>query len=208
MAQFADRMTSLTRTLRTSIQMRNDARQQVHDATADLSKRTQTFMAHVAEQNRTRAEELRESLAAHREECRQKTEDLRGEHRESLEKMRTDMNHMLTETRKSRHDTVNQQVHTFQHARNELALDLREASLAWHGFATGRDHTDTAEARSHTKPTVSVQAEMTPHATPKSRAKPGPTAHAATTTPRGPAKPSRMEPKAGAKARVKPRRGK
>ena len=49
MAEFADRMTSLTRNLRTSIQMRNEARKQIHDATVELSNRNQAFMAHVAD---------------------------------------------------------------------------------------------------------------------------------------------------------------
>jgi hypothetical protein len=152
MAEFADRMNSLTRNLRSSIQMRSEARKHVHDATMELSNRNQAFMAHVADQNRTRAQELRESLAAHREECRQKAEALRAHHQESLGKMRDDLNGMLTETRKMRQDTVHQLFDTFQHARNELALDLREASFAWHTFAAGRDEPPAITAKPREKP--------------------------------------------------------
>jgi len=145
MAEFADRMTSLSRNLRTSIQMRNEACKQVRDATVDLSNRTQAFMTDVTDLHRTRAEELRESLAAHREECRQKADELRKKNHESLDKMRGDLNAMLTATRKTRQDTVNQLCFTFQHARNELALDLREASFAWQAFVAGRDEPDATK---------------------------------------------------------------
>jgi hypothetical protein len=46
---------------------------------------------------------------------------------------------MLSETRKARQDTANELRQTFQHARNELALDLFEASSAWRSFAAGHD---------------------------------------------------------------------
>jgi hypothetical protein len=206
MAEFADRMTSLTGHLRTSIQMRNEARKQVHDAAADLSNRTQAFMAHVTDENRTRAEELRESLAAHREECRQKAHELRAHHQESLEKMRSDMNHVLTETRKTRHDTVNQLFHTFQHARNELALDLREASFAWHAFAADRDEPTAPTSKPRAKPAPSGQAHEPTPTTAKPRAKSSPSVRAMETTAR--AASARTEPAASTKTRSKPRRGK
>jgi dsDNA-specific endonuclease/ATPase MutS2 len=181
MADFADRMTSLTTHLRNSIQMRNEARKQVHDATVELSNRTQAFMAHVTDEHRTRAEELRESLAAHREECRQKAEELRSRNQESLEKMRDDLNGMLSETRKTRQDTVNQLFHSFQHARNELAQDLREASFAWQLFAAGRDEPVAPMTKPHephhhkARATAEAVAEKSPHkepaAGPKGRSK-------------------------------------
>ena len=66
--------------------------------------------------------------------------------------MRDDLNEMLSETRKTRQDTVNQLFQTFQHARNELALDLREASFAWHAFAAGRDEPAAPTAKPREKP--------------------------------------------------------
>jgi len=186
MAEFADRMTSFTKHLRSSIQMRNEARKQVHDATVELSNRTQAFMAHVADEHRTRAEELRESLAAHREECRQKAEELRTKNQESLEKMRGDLNDMLTETRKTRQDTVNELFHSFQHARNELALDLREASFAWQAFAAGRDEPAAPMAKPREKPVHKARAAAVTVAETKPR----------------------TETAAAASPRSKPRRGK
>jgi len=153
MAQFADRMKTFTEHLRASIQTRNDARKQIHAASVDLFNRTQTFMNQVADEHRTRAQELRETLAEQREECRQKAEELRENHQESLQEMRDNLNEMLSETRQTRQDTVNELFHTFQHARNELALDLHEAADAWQAFVAGRDKPFVAG--SHAKPVAS-----------------------------------------------------
>jgi hypothetical protein len=138
MANFADKMNSLTEHLRASTQARNEVTKQIRAASADLLGRAQAFMSQVADENQTRAEELRESLAAHREECRQKADELKTRHQESLEKMRDDLNETLSETRQTREDTVKQLIHTFQHARNELAVDLHEASNVWQAFVAGR----------------------------------------------------------------------
>ncbi len=178
MAEFADRMSSLTGNLHASIAMRREALQQVHDATVELSNRTQAFMSDVADEHRTRAEELREMLFAHREERCQKAEDLRNHNQESLEKMRDDLNHTLTETRKTRQEAVGQLFHSFQHARDELAHDLREASFAWRAFAAGRDEpaaspTKPREERAHKARAAAVSVhEKTPRTEPAAVAKP------------------------------------
>ncbi|MFI5456039.1 MAG: hypothetical protein ACHRXM_11375 [Isosphaerales bacterium] len=177
MAQFADRMKTFTEHLRASIQTRNEARKQIHAASVDLFNRTQAFMSNVADEHRTRAQELRETMAEQREECRQKAADLRENHQESLQQMRGDLNEMLSETRRTRQDTVNELFHTFQHARNELALDLHEASNAWQAFAAGRDkpvvagrHAEPVASRGHAEP-VSVHAERF-HSKPEHGGKP------------------------------------
>jgi dsDNA-specific endonuclease/ATPase MutS2 len=139
MAEFADRMKSFTDHLRTSIHMRNEAIAQVHSSTEDLRSRARAFMDQTADEHRNRAEELHATLAGHREECRQKAADLRENHQESLRKTRTELHRMLSESRKARLDTVNELRHTFEHARNELAMDLREASFAWRAFAARQD---------------------------------------------------------------------
>jgi seryl-tRNA synthetase len=200
MAEFADRMASLTRHLRSSIQMRNEARKQIRDASAELSSRNQAFMAHVAEEHQNRAEELRESLAAHSEERREKAEALRNHNQESLAKMRDDLNNMLSETHKARKDTVDQLFETFQHARNELALDLREASFAWQAFAAGRDE----PAAPKTKSVASAPAKA--HAAPAVPAKKHAKAHTAAVT--FPEKPSRKHAAKTAKPTFNGRKGK
>jgi dsDNA-specific endonuclease/ATPase MutS2 len=139
MAEFADRMKSFTDHLRTSIEMRNEALAQVHSSTEDLRHGARAFMDQTADEHRDRAEELHATLAAHREGCRQRAADLREHHQESLRKTRNEMHRMLSESRKARQDTVNELRHTFEHARNELAMDLREASFAWRAFAARRD---------------------------------------------------------------------
>ena len=88
--------------------------------------------------------------------------------------MRDDLNHMLSETRKTRQDTVNQLFQTFQHARNELALDLREASFAWHAFAAGRDEPAAPKAKPTAKRLTRAQvAATTTHAKPSHKAREG-----------------------------------
>jgi septal ring factor EnvC (AmiA/AmiB activator) len=139
MAEFADRMKSFTDHLRTSIQMRNEALAQVHSSTEDLRSRARAFMDQTADEHRNRAEELHATLATHREECRQKAAELREKHQESLRNTRTELQRMLSQSRKTRQDTVNELRDTFAHARNELALDLHEASFAWRAFAAGHD---------------------------------------------------------------------
>jgi len=138
MAEFADRMKSFTDHLRSSIESRNAALAHVHAEAEHLFERTQAFMGNVAEQHRARAEELQATMAAHRKECRQRAAELRDNHQKSLEKMRCDLKHMLSQTRATRQDTVKEMSNSFQHARNQLALDLREASNAWRQFAASR----------------------------------------------------------------------
>jgi len=138
MAEFADRMKSFTDHLRTSISMRKEALAQVRSETVDLRDRTRSFMDHVADEHRTRAEELHATLATHREECRQNVVELRENNQESLRKIRSDLQSVLSETRKARQETANELRLSFQHARNELALDLGEASLAWREFTAAR----------------------------------------------------------------------
>jgi chromosome segregation ATPase len=139
MAEFADRMKSFTDHLRTSIEMRNEALAQVHSSTEDLRTRARAFMDQTADEHRNRAEELHATLAAHREDCRQRAAELRENHQESLRRTRTDMQRMLSESRKARQDSVNELRHSYEHARNELAMDLREASFAWRAFAARQD---------------------------------------------------------------------
>ena len=187
MATFADRMTSLTDNLHASIQMRQDALKHVHEATVELTNRAQAFMSDVAEEHRTRAEDLRESLHASHEKRRQMSEDLRNHNQESLEEMRDNLNEMLTETRKTREDEVSHLFETFQHARDGLARDLREASHAWHAFAARRGG----------------------HSAPMTKPRPEPAhAHKASAAPPAPAKTRRPEPAVVAKPRSKTRRGK
>jgi sulfite reductase alpha subunit-like flavoprotein len=152
MAEFADRMKSFTDHLRNSIQMRNEALAQVHSSTEDLRNRAREFMDQTADEHRNRAEELHATLTAHREECRERAAELRENHQESLRKTRTDLQRMLSESRKTRQDTVNQLCHTFEHARNELALDLREASFAWRAFAARQDEPVTAASSAPAPP--------------------------------------------------------
>ncbi len=138
MAEFADRMKSLTESLRSSIESRDAALAHVHEAALDLFERTRAFAGRVADEHRVRAEELQTTMAAHRKECRQKAAELRQDHQRSLTKMRSDLNHMLSQTRATRQDTVKEMSNSFQHARNQLALDLHEASKAWRQFAASR----------------------------------------------------------------------
>jgi predicted nucleic acid-binding Zn-ribbon protein len=152
MAEFADRMKSFTDHLRGSIEMRNEAIAQVHASAEDLRGRARAFMDQTAHEHRNRADELRATLTAHREECRQRAAELRENHKESLRKTRTDLHRMLSETRKLRQDTVHELCHTFEHARNELAKDLREASFAWHAFAARRDEPVGSSASTSDKP--------------------------------------------------------
>jgi hypothetical protein len=151
MAEFADRMKSFTNHLRTSISMRTDALAQVRSETEDLRDRARSFMNHVADEHRTRAEELRATLVTHREECRQNVAELRENNQEALRKIRSDLQHVFSETRQARQETANQLRLSFQHARNELALDLGEASLAWREFTAGRDEPPTPPAPAPTK---------------------------------------------------------
>jgi len=139
MAEFADRMKSFTDHLRTSISMRKEAIAQVRSETVDLRDRARSFMDHVADEQRTRAEELRTSLMTHREECRQNVAELRENNQEALRKIRSDLQLALSQTRKARQETANELRLAFQHARNELALDLGEASIAWREFTAARD---------------------------------------------------------------------
>lgn len=139
MAEFADRMKSFTDHLRTSISMRKEAIAQVRSETVGLRDRARSFMDHVADEQRTRAEELRTSLMTHREECRQNVAELRENNQEALRKIRSDLQFALSQTRKARQETANELRLAFQHARNELALDLGEASIAWREFTAARD---------------------------------------------------------------------
>jgi gas vesicle protein len=136
MAEFADRMKSFTDHLRSSIQNRGEALSQVHEATEHLRDDARTFLSNVADEHRTRAEELHATLASHRKECNQKVSEMRQGHQDSLRTMRQDLQHMLSESRKARQDAVHELTETFQHTRHELADDLREASNAWHEFAS------------------------------------------------------------------------
>ncbi len=138
MAEFADRMKSFTDHLRGSIQMREDALSQVHDATEELLDGARTFLGQVADEHHARAEELHATLASHRTECCRKVAEMRHSHQDSLKKMRADLHHTLSEARQARQDETNAMFHTFQHARQELSQDLQAASHAWREFAASR----------------------------------------------------------------------
>jgi DNA-binding ferritin-like protein len=138
MAEFADRMKSFTDQLRGSIQMRGEALAEVHAATEGLLDGARTFLGHVADEHRKRADELHATLTSHRTECCQKVAEMRHSHQDSLRKMRGDLHQMLSETRKAREDAVHQMSQTFRDARLDLAKDLRGASDAWREFAASR----------------------------------------------------------------------
>ena len=138
MAEFADRMKSFTDHLRGSIQMREDALSQVHQATEELLDSARTFLGQVADEHHARAEELHATLASHRTECRRSVADMRHSHQHSLRKMQDDLHQMLSEARWVRKDVTNAMFHTFQHPRHELSKDLQAASHAWREFAASR----------------------------------------------------------------------
>ncbi len=145
MAEFADRMKSFTDHLRGSTRARGEALSQVHQATEHLRDEARTFLGHVADEHRARADDLHATLASHRETCRRNVSEMRHSHQDSLRKMREDLQHMLSQSRKARQDAVQQMTESFQHARHELADDLREASHAWHAFAGRVATTEMAE---------------------------------------------------------------
>jgi uncharacterized coiled-coil DUF342 family protein len=135
MAEFADRMKSFTDHLRGSIRAREESLAQVHAATEQLRDDARTFLGHLADEHRARAEDLHATLASHREERNQKVSEMRHGHQDSLRKMREDLTHMLSQSRKVRQDAVHAMTESFQQTRHDLADDLREASNAWSSFA-------------------------------------------------------------------------
>jgi len=138
MAEFADRMKSFTDHLKTSIEMRGEALARVHSATEELLGDARTFLGNVANEHQTMAHELRETMDANRKDGSRKLAELRNAHQESLCSMREDLNHMLSETRKTRHENVNQLNNQFRETRQAIAKDLSEASSAWREFAASR----------------------------------------------------------------------
>ena len=138
MAEFADRMQSFTDHLRESIQARGEALSGVHAATEELLDGARTFLGHVAEEHRERAEELRATLESHRAGCRQQVAEMRHSHQEALHAMRDDLNRTLSESRRMRQDETSRMFQTFQQARHDLASDLRSAASVWRAFAATR----------------------------------------------------------------------
>jgi gas vesicle protein len=138
MADFADRMKSFTDHLESSIEMRGEALSRVHAATEQLLGDARTFLGNVTEEHKTMARELRETMDAHRKDRTETVAEMRKNHQESLNAMRDDLNHILSETHKTRCEDVNQLCTEFRETRNALAKDLSQAASAWREFAARR----------------------------------------------------------------------
>jgi gas vesicle protein len=138
MADFADRMKTFTDHLKASIDSRGEALSRVHAATEELLGDARTFLGNVTEEHQTMARELRETMDAHREDRTQKVAEMRNNHQASLRAMREDLNHMLSETHKTRCEDVNQLCTEFRETRHALAKDLSQAASAWREFAASR----------------------------------------------------------------------
>jgi gas vesicle protein len=138
MADFADRMKSFTDHLESSIEMRGEALSRVHAATEQLLGDARTFLGNVTEEHKTMARELRETMDAHRKDRTETVAEMRKNHQESLNAMRDDLNHILSETHKTRCEDVNQLCTEFRETRHALAKDLSQAASAWREFAARR----------------------------------------------------------------------
>jgi len=138
MSTFADRMQTFTDHLSSSIRDREDARERIHQATADLIGGAQEFVEGVAKDRRASAEELRTRLADFRSEFRDRVDALRRDHREWLDRMKSETTESLDASRRTRLDQVRGMRDDFALARRALSEDLSGASRAWREFTSRR----------------------------------------------------------------------
>ncbi len=138
MSSFADRMQTFCGHLTNSIREREEALEQIGQATNDLLNEARSFLNDVTEDRQAAAAELRSRMKEFQDAHRERVAEMRRNHHERLEEMRSDMNTMLEETRAARHESVNSMMTEFGASRRELSDDLREASRAWREFATQR----------------------------------------------------------------------
>ncbi len=132
---FAEQMKDLTDHLRDSIEGREDALDQVHQATHNLLGAARTFMDDVALEHHQRAEDLHDMLETFRDDLKDKVAEMQSNHRTRRETSREEMRRKLDEDRAARHKTVEEMRHAFAEARNAVAGDLRAAGQVWREFS-------------------------------------------------------------------------